>query len=48
MQGQLVSSFTTLGVEDLHAKTVGAVQRSGVYLVKAKKGGQTYRISVRK
>ena len=48
MQGKLVSSFTTLGVEDLHAKTVGAVQRSGVYLVKAKRGGQTYRISVRK
>ncbi|MBO7551839.1 MAG: DUF4981 domain-containing protein [Fibrobacter sp.] len=48
MQGRLVSSFTTLGVEDLHAKTVGAVQRSGVYLVKAKNGGQTYRISVRK
>ena len=48
MQGRLVSSFTTLGVEDLHQKTVNAVQRSGVYLVKAKKGGQTYRISVRK
>jgi hypothetical protein len=40
MQGQLVSKFTTRGVEDLHAKTVGAVQRSGVYLVKAKKGGR--------
>ena len=47
-QGKLVASFKTRGVEDLHERTLGVVERSGIYLVKAKAGGQTFRITVKK
>ena len=46
MQGRLISKFTTVGVEDLQAKTSAAVKRSGTYLVKSKTGS-TFRINVR-
>ena len=48
MQGRIVASFKTRGVEDLHERTLGVVERSGIYLVKAKAGGQTFRITVKK
>ena len=48
MQGRIVAKFMTRGVEDLHEKTAGAVQRSGIYLVKPSNGGQTFRIKVKK
>ena len=46
MQGRLVSKFTTVGIEDLQAKTSAAVKRSGTYLVKSKTGA-AFRINVR-
>ena len=46
MQGRLVTKFTTVGIEDLQAKTKAAVKRSGTYLVKSKTG-TAYRINVR-
>ena len=47
-QGKKVGAFTTRGVEDLHAMTAGIVKNSGVYVVKAKNGGQAFRITVKK
>lgn len=47
MQGRLVAKFTTVGMEDLRARTFAAVKRAGVYLVKPREGGQVFRISVR-
>ena len=47
-QGKMVGAFTTRGVEDLHAMTAGIVKNSGVYVVKAKNGGQAFRITVKK
>jgi beta-galactosidase len=47
-QGKMVGVFTTRGVEDLHAMTAGIVKNSGVYVVKAKNGGQAFRITVKK
>ena len=47
-QGKKVGAFTTRGVEDLHAITAGLVKNSGVYIVKAKNGGQSFRITVKK
>jgi beta-galactosidase len=47
-QGKKVGAFTTRGVEDLHAVTAGLVKNSGVYIVKAKNGGQAFRITVKK
>ena len=46
MQGRLVAKFTTVGIEDLQAKTSAAVNRSGTYLVKSK-SGNAFRINVR-
>ena len=46
MQGRIVAKFTTVGIEDLQAKTTAAVKRSGTYLVKSKTG-TAYRINVR-
>ena len=46
MQGRLVAKFTTVGIEDLQAKTSAAVNRSGTYLVRSKTG-KTFRINVR-
>jgi beta-galactosidase len=46
MQGRLVAKFTTVGIEDLQAKTTAAVKRSGTYLVKSKTG-TAFRINVR-
>ena len=46
MQGRLVARFTTVGIEDLQAKTSAAVNRSGTYLVRSK-SGKTFRINVR-
>ena len=48
LQGRLVAKFKTVGIEDLQGKTYAIVQRAGTYLVKSSKGGQTYRIAVRK
>ncbi|WP_407442496.1 glycoside hydrolase family 2 TIM barrel-domain containing protein [Fibrobacter sp.] len=47
MQGKLVGKFTTRGVEDLRARTAQTVDRSGMYVVKAR-GGQAFRITVKK
>ena len=47
-QGKKVGAFTIRGVEDLHAITAGLVKNSGVYIVKAKNGGQAFRITVKK
>lgn len=46
MQGRIVAKFSTVGIEDLQAKTTAAVKRSGTYLVKTKTG-TAYRINVR-
>jgi beta-galactosidase len=46
MQGRLVAKFTTVGIEDLQAKTTASVKRSGTYLVKTKTG-TAYRINVK-
>ena len=46
MQGRLVAKFSTVGIEDLQAKTTAAVKRSGTYLVKSKTG-TAYRINVK-
>ena len=46
MQGRQVAKFTTVGIEDLQAKTSAAVKRSGTYLVKSK-SGTTFRINVK-
>jgi beta-galactosidase len=46
MQGRLVAKFTTVGIEDLQAKTTASVKRSGTYLVKSKTG-TAYRINVK-
>ena len=46
MQGRIVAKFTTVGIEDLQAKTTAAVKRSGTYLVKSKTG-TAYRINVK-
>ena len=47
-QGKKVGSFSTRGVEDLKAMTSLVVKTSGVYVVKAKNGGQAFRITVKK
>ena len=46
MQGRIVAKFSTVGIEDLQAKTTAAVKRSGTYLVKTKTG-TAYRINVK-
>ena len=46
MQGRVIAKFTTVGIEDLQAKTTAAVKRSGTYLVKSKTGA-AYRINVK-
>ena len=46
MQGRLVAKFSTVGIEDLQAKTTAAVKRSGTYLVKSKTG-TAFRINVK-
>ena len=47
-QGKRVAEFVAHGVQDLHALTSRVVDRSGVYLIKARKGGQAFKISVKK
>lgn len=47
-QGKMVGSFMTFGVEDLQLMTKRSVKNSGVYLVKAKNGGQSFQITVAK
>ena len=48
LDGRLVAKFTTVGTENLRARTAESVRLSGTYLVKPFHGGRTYRIAVQK
>ena len=47
MQGRQVARFMTRGVEDLHIATKRAIGRAGSYLVRAERGGNAFRITVK-
>lgn len=47
MQGRMLGSFSTRGVEDLQAAASRVVKRAGSYLVRGDHGGKVFRIKVK-